>query len=91
MEQLQRQLSGLREEHSCLLTSLKEAHRLIDRHSDSSARSASNEVKIRTIYTIPSINSMTYKLPISDGGCVLGLAVSQLINEHIVPLRVLQR
>lgn len=55
--QLQRQLSGLREEHSCLLISLKEAHRLIDRHSERSAQAISSEVRAHIVPLLSSAYS----------------------------------
>ena len=44
--QLQAQLLGLREEHQAILQQLKEAHNLIQRHVETSAKLSSSKVGV---------------------------------------------
>ena len=44
--QLQEQLSALREEHQSIIQQLKEAHSLVERHIDNSAKLSATEVEL---------------------------------------------
>ena len=63
-QQLQDQLSALREEHQNTLQQLKEAHALLQRHIENSAKLSASEVHMWTIkfYVYWAVLSLTYLL-----------------------------
>ena len=54
-KQLQVQLSSVRDEHQAVLSRLKEAHVLLDKHIETSNKAQESEVKSQNVHTKRSV------------------------------------